>query len=86
MDTERAFSFILYVNQRQWTPECAGQLRMHRDVDGTSAFTDIPPIPGTLVLFYSQGQEHEVLPTSVERRAVVGWFRVRNHRPSGLYI
>ena len=38
---------------------------------------DVYPTPNSLVLFMSQGLPHEVLPTACVRRAVVGWFRVR---------
>jgi hypothetical protein len=38
---------------------------------------DVHPVPGTLLLFFSQGLSHEVLVTSVKRYAVICWFRIR---------
>ena len=36
---------------------------------------DITPEGGTLVCFYSDAVEHEVIATSVERQVVVGWLK-----------
>ena len=36
---------------------------------------DIPPEGGTLVCFYSDAVEHEVLATTRERQVIVGWIR-----------
>jgi SM-20-related protein len=77
-DTERALSFILYLNQNEWSPEDGGELRMY----GLESLpwinhVDVSPLPGTLLLFKSPDFAHEVMKTNVIRRAVVGWFRVR---------
>jgi len=45
---------------------------------------DIEPKGGTLVLFQSQLIQHEVLNTTCERCAVVGWFR-RKLSPADIY-
>jgi len=50
--------------------------RVEKDGEGE---VDVDPTPNSLVLFLSQGLPHEVLPTNVIRRAVVGWFRVRSN-------
>jgi hypothetical protein len=45
------------------------------DRDYHSYYSDIPPHPGTLVLFESSTVPHEVLMTLRPRATVVGWFR-----------
>jgi SM-20-related protein len=99
---ERYFSFILFLNQDEWQPENGGQLRIFKDFSPTGpdidsswtevnpdpdTYTDVNPIPGSLVVFKSRALPHEVLPTTVPRRAVVGWMRVKAHHPAhpGLY-
>ena len=77
-DTERKLSLILYVNQHDWSPKDGGELRMYgNEFSLWPDHIDVSPIPGTLLLFESPDFVHEVLPTEVCRRAVVGWFRVR---------
>jgi SM-20-related protein len=70
-DTRRV-SLILYLNQR-WQPGDGGELRMF---DATG-HRDIEPVAGRLVCFLSEGREHEVLPTAVERWSIAGWLRCR---------
>ena len=79
----RAYSFLLYLNEPgAWKPERdAGQLRLHFDSGGdflpegeNPNFLDIEPHGGTMVLFRSDKIPHEVLDTSAERTAVVGWY------------
>ena len=78
-DTERRLSFILYINAAPWLPEHEGCLRLW---PGSPEKTiDISPIPGSLIIFNSRDLIHEVLKTLVTRRAVVGWFRVRDNQP-----
>ena len=43
------------------------------ETDGTSV-VDVPPLAGSLILFDSVNQPHEVLPTKRERAALVGWL------------
>mmetsp|Transcript_2394 Transcript_2394/g.3632 ORF Transcript_2394/g.3632 Transcript_2394/m.3632 type:complete len:320 (+) Transcript_2394:86-1045(+) len=76
----RSYSLLLYLNEG-WTPEQAGQLRMHMDSGGDFLpegedpnFIDVEPRGGTLVLFKSDMVPHEVLDTNAERLAVVGWY------------
>ena len=76
----RRYSLLLYLNEN-WKPEDGGQLRIHRDSGGDELplgelpnYIDIQPKAGTLVLFRSDLCPHEVLDTSKERIAIVGWF------------
>ena len=45
--------------------------------DGSSFYSDVPPNPGTLVLFDSTTVPHEVRPVYRKRVCVVGWFGSR---------
>ena len=77
-DTERYLSYILYLNDRPFKESDGGVLRMYGNEKlPWKNHIDVNPVPGTLLLFYSQGFQHEVLVTNVKRCAVVGWFRVR---------
>ena len=77
----RAYSFILYLN-KGWLPRHGGCLRVFRaaaagEGGGTEkgeAHLDVPPAPGTLVVFKSDTVAHEVLPTNSMRVAIVGWL------------
>lgn len=76
----RSYSLLLYLNQN-WQPSDGGYLRMHMDEgedflpEGAEPdFMDVEPRAGTLVLFESDMVPHEVLDTSEERMAVVGWY------------
>ncbi len=78
--TLRTYSLLLYLN-KDWEPSHGGCLRMHMDGGGDSLpddvqpnFLDVEPKAGTLVLFKSDKVPHEVLDTSKERMAVVGWY------------
>lgn len=76
----RKYSLLLYLNEN-WQPSDGGCLRMHMDEGGDFLpegaepdFMDVEPKAGTLVLFKSEKVPHEVLDTSKERMAVVGWY------------
>ena len=80
MSNWRRYSLLLYLNEN-WKPEDGGQLRIHRDSGGDELplgelpnYIDVQPQAGTLVLFRSDLCPHEVLDTSKERIAIVGWF------------
>lgn len=78
-DSERILSFILYVSDRIWSVTDGGELRLYgKENNNWKNHIDINPISGNLVLFYSQDFEHEVMITNVNRRAVIGWFRIRS--------
>ena len=77
----REFSFLLYLN-KAWTPEDGGCLRLYTGGrqggegggEGGAVHEDVQPTAGKLVVFKSDRLPHEVLETSAERLAVVGWF------------
>jgi len=78
--TLRTYSLLLYLNQ-DWEPSHGGNLRLHMDSggdflpqDAEPNFLDVEPKAGTLVLFKSDMIPHEVLDTTKERMAVVGWY------------
>lgn len=70
---QRVVSLILYLNE-DWQSADGGELRIYSQGE---RFRDIEPIGGRLVLFLTEGREHEVLPTRRERLSVTGWFRSR---------
>jgi 2OG-Fe(II) oxygenase superfamily/Leucine Rich repeat len=77
----RKYSFLLYLNDKDWKQQDGGQLRIHRDSGDDELpagelpnFVDVRPVAGTLVLFRSDLCPHEVLDTRRERLAIVGWF------------
>ena len=66
----RVLTCIAYANPT-WQPLHGGQLRLH--VKG--GVTDVAPLHGRLVLFWSDNRcPHEVLPSHAERYAVSVWF------------
>lgn len=69
----RVVSLVLYLNER-WRRADGGALRLHRAPGGA---LDVVPRGGTLVLFPSDGLEHEVLAARRERLALTGWLRAR---------
>jgi SM-20-related protein len=73
----RILSCVLYLN-RHWLPEDGGQLRLHLP---HAAALDILPEAGTLVAFFSDRFEHEVVPARRERLSLTGWFRRRGGHP-----
>ena len=91
LDPVRKISFIVYLSNQIWDEQHGGCLRMwpprpydeYRHDDDTiwrsaDDCIDIAPRAGTLVCFDST-IDHEVLPTTVTRCAVIGWFRSRIH-------
>ena len=69
----RVISSVLYLNPA-WEPEHGGELRLHFP----NRYEDIEPVANRLVLFISAQILHEVLPTTVERLSLAGWFRRNN--------
>jgi SM-20-related protein len=67
----RVISSVLYLNP-DWSSEHGGELRLHLEED---RYEDIEPVANRLVLFISAQILHEVLPTTVERMSLTGWFR-----------
>eukprot|EP00536_Pseudo-nitzschia_multiseries_P016604 jgi/Psemu1/221836/e_gw1.1162.16.1 len=78
----REYSLLLYLNEDSYDPDTdGGQLRIHFDSGGdflpageAPLFQDVDARGGTLVLFESDKFPHEVLDTTRERFAVVGWY------------
>lgn len=66
----RRLSSIVYLNEA-WRESDGGLLRCAAD---GGDYREIEPVGGRLVLFLTEGREHEVLPTSSERLSVTGWF------------
>lgn len=76
----RQVSCILYLNQ-DWQDSNGGHLRIYAQrkqppTEG-SAFVDVLPITGRLVLFLSDTFYHEVLPANRDRMSLTGWFLTR---------
>jgi hypothetical protein len=78
---------VLYYLNHGWQEGDGGELRIHdlstsRQADDSydkasdgPAFVDIPPIGGTMVVFYSDSRvPHEVLPACKPRFAITHWF------------
>lgn len=68
----RRVSLILYLNEA-WHPGDGGELR----VFDATGYRDIEPVAGRLACFLTEGREHEVLPTQVDRMSISGWLRGR---------
>ncbi|KAJ8599254.1 hypothetical protein CTAYLR_006214 [Chrysophaeum taylorii] len=67
--SRRRVSFVAYLTPA-WTDHDGGYLRVFYG----DRYADIPPLPGSLVLFDSYQIHHEVLPTNNERFCLIGWF------------
>jgi len=76
-DRARVVSLVLYLNEA-WEPRDGGMLRLHLDADTQH---DVAPLAGTLVAFFSDRIEHEVLPARRERLSLTGWLRRRAENP-----
>lgn len=79
---KRKVSLLLYLNEDGWDGDKDGGIlrayippkkKTNSGSDGANQ-QDVVPEGGKLVLFDSKTVEHEVLPTTKERWAVVGWF------------
>ncbi|MCS6946180.1 MAG: 2OG-Fe(II) oxygenase [Steroidobacteraceae bacterium] len=69
----RVVSIVVYLND-EWREEWGGQLRLYPP--GRAA-VDVLPSGGRLVMFFSDGLEHEVLPARRPRESIAGWLRRR---------
>jgi len=67
-DARRVISYCYYLNDA-WTAAAGGELRLHGDPD-----VDVAPLLDRLVVFRSDAQVHEVLPTTEQRLSLTGWL------------
>lgn len=75
-ESNRILSLVAYLN-RGWEPDQGGELVIYSPEDGSELFK-VTPTFATLVLFLSEEFSHEVLPTTRDRFAVAGWYRLNN--------
>ena len=69
----RRLTALSYLNNG-WRKGDGGELRVY-DKDGETVRAEIEPVPGRVVLFWSDFRvPHEVLPTHKERFAVTTWY------------
>ncbi|MFQ3231247.1 MAG: SM-20-related protein [Reinekea sp.] len=73
-DTNRIVSLVAYLNHN-WQPTDGGEIVIFKN-DADVAGLKVPPRFGTLAVFLSEDFAHEVLPTTVDRHSIAGWFRV----------
>ena len=67
-DSSRVLSFVFYLHE-EWKITDGGELILYSD-----STHSISPLPGSLVVFLSDGLPHEVKPGSRERRSFTGWM------------
>lgn len=72
----RRLSSIVYLNE-DWHESDGGVLRCLTD---HGKCREIEPVGARLVLFLTEGREHEVLRTSRQRLSITGWFLGRQER------
>lgn len=71
----RKLSTVFYLNPG-WSMADGGELVLY-DEAGVFELLRIAPECGKLVLFLSEDFPHEVLPASVKRQSIAGWFRIK---------
>ncbi|WP_108944351.1 2OG-Fe(II) oxygenase [Shewanella halifaxensis] len=71
----RILTSVLFLNH-DWRAEHAGELVVYDEQD--NKLETISPEFGKWVVFLSERFPHEVLPTTVNRYSIAGWFRVSN--------
>lgn len=86
---DRKVSTVLYLDE--WRPGDGGELLIHAPAPAgktdapfvvtvdptTAAVATVEPIAGRLVVFLSEEVPHEVIPTTVDRHSIAGWYRTR---------
>ena len=77
--SSRRVSFVLYLNEADWSAEDGGALRVFSAAGREGAVEDCVPESGLLVLFDSKRLEHEVMVTHRERTCLIGWFHEPNN-------
>lgn len=81
MPGARTLTSIIYLNDA-WPKNAGGALRLYLDVHdekpaADARHLDIAPLGGRLVLFLAARFWHEVLPATLPRVSVTGWFKTR---------
>lgn len=69
----RILTTVFFMNP-DWQHEHGGVLKLYDEDD--SLLEEIAPQMGRLVIFLSERFPHEVMPTTVDRASIAGWFRV----------
>lgn len=72
--SNRKLSLVCYLNNN-WHKSDAGELLIYSKMTD-QVIVEVPPKLGSLVIFLSEDFPHEVLPASIDRYSVAGWFRV----------
>lgn len=72
----RKLSTVLYLNT-EWDINRGGELVLYNEA-GDNQLLRIAPECGRLVLFLSECFPHEVLPATVRRQSIAGWFRIKS--------
>ncbi|MFL5786222.1 MAG: 2OG-Fe(II) oxygenase [Bacteriovoracaceae bacterium] len=67
-DSSRVLSFVFYLHQN-WHSGDGGELVLYGENEEV-----ISPLPGSLIVFLSDGLPHEVRPAKIERRSFTGWM------------
>lgn len=67
-DSSRVLSFVFYLHN-DWKDGDGGELVIHDKEE-----VIIPPLPGSLMVFLSEGLQHEVKISKIERRSFTGWM------------
>ncbi|MGZ3693944.1 MAG: 2OG-Fe(II) oxygenase [Bdellovibrionota bacterium] len=76
-DNSRIVSLVIYLNQA-WQESDGGRLRVYDE----ASFTDIDPVGGNMVCFFSRESEHEVLESFSGRSSIAGWFKTGKSLPT----
>lgn len=72
--TNRKLSVVTYLNQG-WRESFGGELVIYSE-DGKEILKKVTPYGRTLVVFLSEAFPHEVLPASLPRYSIAGWYHV----------
>ena len=77
----RSVSVLVYLTDDDWSVERdGGALRVFPPKGSSGPHVDVPPLPGSLVVFDSATIPHEVLTTHRPRIAVAGWLQEARDR------
>lgn len=72
--SNRILSTVVYLNDN-WNKDNGGELLIYKD---SEIIQSVIPYLGTVVIFLSEGNPHEVLKATRERQSIAGWFRVNS--------